>query len=114
MKRSVLIIALASLALLTGLAGCSSWGVFTATGPVVTRNYNITGFTGVEAGSVFDIELKFHKVEVMTHSSLFEVTDQGAVVIHKDSSKEILAADTVIMRWGWNPSKEFTVSSRGI
>jgi 2-enoate reductase len=44
--------------------------------------------------------LKFHKVDVMTDSSLFEVTDQGAVVIHKDSRKETLAADTIIIAVG--------------
>jgi 2-enoate reductase len=44
--------------------------------------------------------LKFHKVEVMTDTSLFEVTDKGAVVIHKDSRRETLPADTVIIAVG--------------
>ncbi len=44
--------------------------------------------------------LKFHKVDVMTNFSLFEVTDKGAVVIHKDSRKETLPADTVIIAVG--------------
>jgi 2-enoate reductase len=44
--------------------------------------------------------LKFHRVEVMTDSSLFEVTDKGAVVIHKDSHRETLPADTVIIAVG--------------
>jgi 2-enoate reductase len=44
--------------------------------------------------------LKFHKVDVMTNISLFEVTDKGAVVIHKNSRKETLPADTVIIAVG--------------
>jgi 2-enoate reductase len=44
--------------------------------------------------------LKFHKVEVMTNFSLFEVTDKGAVVVNKDSRRETLPADTVIIAVG--------------
>jgi 2-enoate reductase len=44
--------------------------------------------------------LKFHRVEVMTNFSLFEVTDKGAVVVNKDSSRETLLADTVIIAVG--------------
>ncbi|MBP1742982.1 MAG: NADH:flavin oxidoreductase [Deltaproteobacteria bacterium] len=44
--------------------------------------------------------LKLHKVEVMTNSSLSEVTDKGAVVVHKDSRKETLPADTVVIAVG--------------
>jgi 2-enoate reductase len=44
--------------------------------------------------------LKFHQVEVMTNFSLFEVTDQGAVIINEASQKETLPADTVIIAVG--------------
>ncbi len=44
--------------------------------------------------------LKFHKVDVKTKFSLYEVTDQGAVVIDKDSRRETLPADTVIIAVG--------------
>ena len=44
--------------------------------------------------------LKFHRVEVMTNFSLFEVTDKGAVVVNKDSRRETLLADTVIIAVG--------------
>jgi 2-enoate reductase len=44
--------------------------------------------------------LKFHKVDVLTNFSLFEVIDKGAVVIDKDARKETLAADTVIIAVG--------------
>jgi len=44
--------------------------------------------------------LKFHRVEVMTNFSLFEVTDKGAVVVNKDSLKETLPADTIIIAVG--------------
>jgi 2-enoate reductase len=49
--------------------------------------------------------LNFHKVEVMTNFSLFEVIDKGAVVIHKDSRKETLPADTIIIAVGLQPEQ---------
>jgi 2-enoate reductase len=49
--------------------------------------------------------LKFHKVDVMTNFSLFEVTEKGAVVIHKDSRKETLPADTIIIAVGLQPEQ---------
>jgi 2-enoate reductase len=49
--------------------------------------------------------LNFHQVEVMTNFSLFEVIDKGAVVIHKDSRKETLPADTIIIAVGLQPER---------
>jgi 2-enoate reductase len=57
--------------------------------------------------------LKFHKVEVMTNFSLFEVTDQGAVIIHKDSRKETLPVDTVIIAVGLEPEQGIYRSLQG-
>ncbi len=44
--------------------------------------------------------LKFHKVDTMTNYSLSEVIDKGAVVIHKDSRRENIPADTIIIAVG--------------
>ena len=44
--------------------------------------------------------LKFHKVNIMTNFSLFEVIDKGAVVISKDSRRETLPADTIVIAVG--------------
>jgi 2-enoate reductase len=41
----------------------------------------------------------------MTNFSLFEVIDKGAVVIHKDSRKETLPADTIIIAVGLQPEQ---------
>lgn len=49
--------------------------------------------------------LKFHKVNVMTNLSLFEVMDEGAVVIHKDFRKETVPADTIILAVGLEPEQ---------
>ena len=49
--------------------------------------------------------LKFHKVDVMTNFSLFEVMDKGAVVIDKDSRRETLSADTIIIAVGLEPEQ---------
>jgi 2-enoate reductase len=49
--------------------------------------------------------LKFHKVDVMTNFSLYEVTDQGALVIGKDSRRETLPADTIIIAAGLAPDQ---------
>ncbi len=50
--------------------------------------------------------LKFHKVNVMTNLSLFEVIDEGVVVIHKNLSKDTLLADTIILAVGLEPEQE--------
>ncbi len=44
--------------------------------------------------------LKFHKVDTMTNYSLSEVTDKGAVLNHKDSRRENIPADTIIIAVG--------------
>ena len=44
--------------------------------------------------------LKYHKVDVKTNFSLHEVADHGAVVIGKDSRKETIPADTIIIAIG--------------
>jgi 2-enoate reductase len=49
--------------------------------------------------------LKFHKVDIMTNFSLFEVIDKGAIVIDKDSRKETLPADTIIIAAGLAPEQ---------
>jgi len=50
--------------------------------------------------------LKFHKVNVITKVSLFEVIDEGAVVINKDFRRNTLPADTVILAVGLEPEQE--------
>jgi 2-enoate reductase len=50
--------------------------------------------------------LKFHKVNVMTNVSLFEVIDEGVVVINKYFYRDTLAADTVIVAVGLEPEQE--------
>jgi 2-enoate reductase len=49
--------------------------------------------------------LKFHKVNVMTHASLFEVIDEGAVVIDRHFRRDTLPADTVIVAAGLEPEQ---------
>ncbi len=49
--------------------------------------------------------LKFHKVDIMTNSSLSEVIDKGAVVINKDSRRDTLPADTIIIAVGLQPEQ---------
>jgi 2-enoate reductase len=44
--------------------------------------------------------LKFHKVDMMTNCSLSEATDKEVVVINKDSRRETLPADTIIIAVG--------------
>jgi 2-enoate reductase len=57
--------------------------------------------------------LEFHKVDTMTNCSLSEVTDKGAIVISKDSRREILPADTVIIAVGLEPEQGIYRSLRG-
>lgn len=47
--------------------------------------------------------LKFHKVEVITNTSLLEVTDDGVVLINKSFRKMPLKAETVVVAVGYKP-----------
>ena len=59
--------------------------------------------------------LKFHKVDMMTNYSLSEVTDKGAVLSHKDSRRETLPADTVIIAVGLeSEQRNLSLRSAGI
>jgi len=50
--------------------------------------------------------LKFNKINVLTITSLCEITDDGVVVIDKDSNKTALRANTVVVACGLSPDKE--------
>lgn len=50
--------------------------------------------------------LKFHQVNVLTNTSLSEVTDEGVVVVEKGSHKTTLPADTVVIAVGLKPDQE--------
>jgi 2-enoate reductase len=50
--------------------------------------------------------LTFHKVNVMTNVSLFEVIDKGAVVIDKCFGRGTLPADMIILAVGLEPEQE--------
>lgn len=58
MKKIVLIL-ISVLVLAAGLlvTGCSSVGVIDNSGPKVTKAYNFTGFTGIEAGNAFQVDV---------------------------------------------------------
>ncbi len=49
--------------------------------------------------------LGFHKVKVMTHLSLFEAKEEGAVVIDRDFRRTTLPADTIIIAVGLEPDR---------
>jgi 2-enoate reductase len=57
--------------------------------------------------------LKYHKVKALTNLSLFEVVDEGAVVIDKNFRRETLPADTVIIAVGLEPQQEIYRSLKG-
>ncbi|HHV79579.1 MAG TPA: FAD-dependent oxidoreductase [Firmicutes bacterium] len=48
--------------------------------------------------------LKFHGVEVLTNTSLAEVTDEGAVVKDAESRTKTIPADTVVIAVGMKPN----------
>jgi len=89
MKRTALRIALMTGAVLALLAiGCSLPVVrfVTASGPVVTRDYNITDFSGIESEAVYEIELvpsNSYSIAVTSNENIFEyieVTKSGSTL----------------------------------
>jgi hypothetical protein len=58
MKKTIVLI-VAMLFLTAGLlpAGCASIGVIDDSGPKVTKTYDFTGFTGIEAGNAFKVDV---------------------------------------------------------
>ena len=57
--------------------------------------------------------LKLHKVNVMTNVSLFEVIDEGVVLINKSFRKTTIAADTLVAAVGLEPEQEAYKMLRG-
>jgi len=58
--------------------------------------------------------LKFYKVNVLTNTSLCEVTNDGVVVVNQSSEKMTLPADTVVMACGLAPDRELYNSLKDI
>jgi 2-enoate reductase len=50
--------------------------------------------------------LRFHKVDILTNTSLFEVKDNEIVVINKSFSKNTVKTDTVILAVGLAPDQD--------
>jgi 2-enoate reductase len=50
--------------------------------------------------------LRFHKVDILTNTSLFEVKDNEIVVINKSFSKHTLKTDTVVIAVGLAPDQD--------
>ena len=44
------------------------------------------------------------KIDVLTESSVLEITDQGVAVSDKSGNKNIVKADTVVIAAGYKPS----------
>jgi 2-enoate reductase len=57
--------------------------------------------------------LKFYKVNVFTHTSLSEVTEEGAIVMDRDFGKRNLPADTVVIAAGLKPEQELYRALQG-
>jgi len=57
--------------------------------------------------------LELYKVNVMTNVSVFEVIDEGVVVIDKDFRRDTLSADAVILAVGLEPEQEIYRSLKG-
>lgn len=58
--------------------GCSPAGIITGTGPVVTRNFDYSDFTGVEISGAFEVEIapsSSFSVSVTANENLFEYID---------------------------------------
>ena len=89
MKRTAIAIALISgLVVALLMAGCSVplVGFVTASGPILTRDYDVTGFSSVDSGGVYQIELvpsESYSVEVTSNENIFdyiEVTKSGSTL----------------------------------
>jgi len=50
--------------------------------------------------------LQFNKVEILTHTRLTEVTDEGILLVSASKKKESLKADTVVLGVGLEPDKK--------
>lgn len=46
---------------------------------------------------------EYYGTRIMAATSLKAVTDEGAIVVHKDGAEETIEADTVIMSIGYRP-----------
>ena len=57
--------------------------------------------------------LKFHRVEVLTNTSLLEVTENGGRLLDRGSQKEDFPADTIVLAVGLQPDRELYEALKG-
>ncbi len=78
MKRLAFVVTVVSLVSTALLAGCSSLGVVVGKGPVVSRDFNVSDFTGVNIATVFDVELvpsQSYNVTITANENIFQYID---------------------------------------
>jgi 2-enoate reductase len=57
--------------------------------------------------------LKFHRVEVFTHTSLLEITENGVLLQGEDFQKKEFPADTIVLAIGLRPDRELYQTLKG-
>src|SRR4030043_927313 len=108
MKKILFTLLLAAIVLsVPVLAGCIRVDLTEKAGPISTRVYDFTGFTGIDVGHAFEVTITpsdNYSVEITAGENTFEHLD-----VHKDGSTLVIEVDTWFISWWGSPKLTATM-----
>ncbi|MBN1160404.1 MAG: DUF2807 domain-containing protein [Dehalococcoidales bacterium] len=108
MKKIIFTLLLISLVLsVPVLAGCVRADLSEKAGPITTRYYNYTDFTGIDVGHAFEVTVTQsdnYSVSITAGENAFEHID-----VHKDGSTLVISVDTWFINWFVPPKLTVTM-----
>jgi hypothetical protein len=108
MKKLIFILALVTVIISgTILSGCVRVDLAEKNGPITTREYNFTDFTGINIGYAFDFEVTpsdTYKVSITAGENVLEHID-----VHKDGSTLVIEVNDWFFQWFSSPKVTITM-----
>lgn len=108
MKKLILLLVLITVVLLVPvLAGCIRVDLREQAGPITTRQYNFTGFTGIDVGHAFEVEIipsDNYSVAITAGEKAFD-----DINVHKDGSTLVVEVDNWFIIWFVTPKLSITM-----
>ncbi|MBN1693536.1 MAG: DUF2807 domain-containing protein [Dehalococcoidales bacterium] len=108
MKKMIFTLVLISLILsVPVLAGCVRVSLSEKAGPITTRYYNYTDFTGIDVGHAFEVTVTQsdnYSISITAGENAFEHID-----VNKDGSTLVIGVDTWAINWFVSPKLTVTM-----
>ncbi len=108
MKKMIFTLVLISLILsVPVLAGCVRVSLSEKAGPMTTRYYNYTDFTGIDVGHAFEVTVTQsdnYSISITAGENAFEHLD-----VYKDGSTLVIGVNTWVINWFVSPKLTITM-----